>query len=150
MCDADDLMLPGHMVRSTRALDRWPQVGVVYGDLRVTDSVENRCFIRHYSGLEKSWDLLREYLWHPGTLMRRSILLRAGGYNERLPFMFDYDLFLRLAEMTQFRHIAGKPLYIYRRHAGSISNRSQRQMKRIAQLILRKTVERRYGVRVPW
>lgn len=54
-----------------------------------------------------------------GVLMKTSDLKRVGGY--RATFWEEYDLFLRLKELGEFKHIA-KPLYTYRFHQNNMTN----------------------------
>jgi len=55
-------------------------------------------------------------------LIRRSVFEQAGGINEEFRCAEDYDLCMRLSEVTEIRHIQ-KPLYYYRVHPESISQR---------------------------
>ena len=53
-------------------------------------------------------------------LIRRSVFDQVGGIDESFQCAEDYDLCLRVAELTEVRRIP-KPLYFYRIHADSIS-----------------------------
>lgn len=71
--------------------------------------------------------LLRgNFIPHPATFVRRELLLRHGGFDPRLRYAMDYDLWLRLA------HGAGAPVQLdtalaaFREHAGSASTRNRR------------------------
>ena len=52
--------------------------------------------------------------------MRRSVFDQVGGVDETLSSAEDYDLCLRLSEVTEIRHV-DKPLYAYRVHDESES-----------------------------
>jgi glycosyltransferase involved in cell wall biosynthesis len=54
------------------------------------------------------------------VLLRKSYLDRAGLFDEELPSMQDYDLWLRLAQFCQFEYIE-QPLVRYRLHETRIS-----------------------------
>ena len=77
---------------------------------------------------------------------------QVGGYNEKLPFAEDCDLFLRLAEVTQFREVPGSPFYLYRSWTGSESRRRRprRRARQVIAQIQREAILRRYGIRVAW
>jgi glycosyltransferase involved in cell wall biosynthesis len=58
--------------------------------------------------------LVRENcIYHPSVMMRRSIVLEAGGYRPEFKNAEDYDLWLRLARTHKLRNVA-EPLLRYR------------------------------------
>jgi hypothetical protein len=65
-----------------------------------------------------------------------------------LSYTEDYDLCLRLVEVT---HIANldTPLYRYRQHAGSVSNRKRYRQRYNKALALERALVRRYGAAPP-
>lgn len=152
ICDQDDGMLPGNLKRLSRALDRWPRVGVVNGlreilNARGEVSEDPAPLSKHGMG----WDLLRMQIHHHGSMIRKSVFQRAGGYDSSIPFgLEDLELFLRLGEITRMRVVEGPPVYQYRVHNGSLYRRSGKKQAPILKQILRKTILRRHGVRVPW
>lgn len=148
-CDADDKMLPGNLKTFSRILDRNPKAGVAYGDLKVV-MPNGRSWIKRRLALSKSWELLGGCLANGGTMIRRNLILKVGGYREDLPVLEDCDLFLRLSEITSFYALAGKPLYIQNKTSGSLSVRYSKQIKKISRSLLRRAIQRRYGVRAAW
>ena len=152
ICDADDILLPGHLTTLAGALDRHAQVGVAYGDLMLVDERTGHQQVRRAPSPGARWDLLGYWgsVWDPGTMVRRSLLRRIGGYRTDLPFMVDVDLFLRLAELTRFCYVPGRPRYVYRQRRGSMSDRPRADYARVATQIRRDAIRRRYGYRVSW
>lgn len=152
ICDQDDVMLPGHLRRLARVLDRRPRVGVAYGDLWITREGGNGRVLWRSARLERIWDVLHRTVWDPGTMIRRSVMQRARGYRSDLPFLFDYDLFLRLAEVTRFQHVEGRPRYLYHDHPGSLSDRPPRAYRPVWRRVVRNALLRRYRSRSlsPW
>ena len=149
-CDADDRMLPEHLRTLVRVLDQRPRVGVVYGDLLLKEmSGKCRLFSRS-PGPTQTWDLIDGSIGRGGTLVRRAVFNKAGGYRTDLPFLEDVELFLRLSEITKFYYYRGKPLYLYRKRAGSLSDQSPRDWSAVGKSILKKAIFRRYGFRAPW
>jgi len=151
--EQDDRMLPGCLKRLSAWLDRHPAAGVVSGPRRVLDRAgrtrpERKFDIRRYP----NWDLIRMQQPHAGTMVRKRAMERIGGYREELKLAVDCDLFLRLAEVTGFGRIGGRPVYLYREWSGSESSRlpSLAVQKRVVQKILREVIFRRYGWRVRW
>ncbi len=148
-CDADDVMLAGNLFVLSRILDRHPSVGAAYGDLYVAP-LRGGLKIKRRFMPEKSWDLLGGCFAHGGTLIRRSMMRKAGGYRPQFKFFGDCDLFLRLSELTCFYHHAGKPLYRQRQSPGSLSDQPLKKQRETSQILLRDAIQRRYGYRTQW
>ena len=143
-CDADDLMLPGNLRTLARILDQNPAVGVAYGDLLVATCAGSSWIKRRFAP-SKAWDLLGGCFAKGGTLIRRSLMKKVGGYRPEIPFLEDCDLFLRLAEQTQFYYLPGKPLYHQQKTSGSLSDQPSKELRKISQNLLRDAIQRRYG-----
>lgn len=107
--DADDISLPERLARQRAFLDRSIDVGLVgsaareieldgrvIGDLcPPTDDAElRRALIR------------RNPFVHSSVMMRRELVERAGGYDERWPVAQDYDLFMRLSRATRLANLS--------------------------------------------
>ena len=148
-CDADDLLLPGNLAVFAGILDKNPSVGVSYGDLQVRPQKGKSWIKRRFRPL-KSWDLLGGCFADGGTMIRRSLFLKAGGYKPGLSFLEDCELFLRLSEMADFFYRPGKPLYVQNKISGSLSDQPTKKLKEISQTLLRNAIQRRYGVKVKW
>lgn len=123
--DDDDWLAPTALAETVAYLQAHAAVGLVYTDYYDTDATGqtvqygDRC-ARPYSPTQ----LLVEFMTFHFRLMRRSVYLQAGGVSQAVNFMEDYDLCLRLAELTQFGHIP-KPLYYYRHHGGNVSRQNR-------------------------
>ena len=152
ICDADDLLLPGNLARLAAVLDRHPRIGVTYGRLAVMDAQGRRIRKRFdFPGPSQRWDLLCNVVPHPGTMIRRSLLRTVGGYRVRCRVMPDYDLFLRLAEVTQIHPLPQRTLCAYRWHARSDFRTAKHALIRCTRRrVLAEAIARRYGVQVPW
>lgn len=148
-CDADDALLQGGLRRLSNALDRNPASGVVYGNvLFVSRSGKKR--VKRRLTAHKSWDLLGGFFANGGTLIRSSVMKKVGGYNSKLPYLEDCDLFLRLAECTKFFRLSGKPVYCQRRRAGSLSDQPIKKLREVSMHLLRNAIQRRYGYKINW
>lgn len=150
MCDADDTVLPGYLRTMMKVLDSHSDVGVVYADRLVRDPAGKLRPLRRSQGPAETWDLCDGPISNPGTLIRRAFIRKVGGYRVDLPVLEDYDLFWRLAEITRFLYLKGKPLYFYRKRPGSLSRQSKRLHAAVRRKIFREVLFRRYGFQVAW
>lgn len=150
LCDGDDVMLPKHLKTFVQTLDREPEIGVVYGNLiEALPTGKHRLLLRS-TGHTATWDIIDGSITNAGTLIRRKLIQKIGGYQPRLPFLEDCDLFLRLAEITRFKYVNNKPSYLYRRHPGSLSKQPKQRWKAVGQKIIKDAIFRRYGVKATW
>ena len=152
ICDADDLMLPGNLARLAAILDRNPQVGVTYSRLKVIDERGRELRKRfQFPGPSRRWDLLRNAISHPGTMIRRSLLRSVGTYRVTYQVMSDYDLFLRLAEVAHIRPVSNRTLYAYRWHRRSLTRTASKELvDRTRRQVVAAAIARRYGYQVSW
>lgn len=69
--------------------------------------------------------LLRgNFIPHPACFVKRSLLLQAGGFDTKLRYAMDYDLWLRISRMAEPLQM-DMPLTAFREHAGSLSTRER-------------------------
>ena len=139
-CDADDLMLQGNLRVLSGYLDRHPDVGVVYGDMKVVKldrkgKIMGPAKIRGRD-CNHTWDLFDNAVNHPGSMLRKSEVLKAGGYDETVSYVDDLSLWLKMAEITRFKYLAGKVYYVWRRHPHShsmktLTSRDRKDLRRI-------------------
>lgn len=149
-CDADDLLMPGFLKTLVNVLKRNAEIGVVYGDMIERRSHQKDRILRRSRGPVKTWDLIDGSISHIGTLVRKSLIQKVGWYRPEYRFLGDVDLFFRLAEITEFRYLPGKPLYIYRRRPDSLSNQPKEKWVSVGQKIVKDAIFRRYGVEAKW
>ena len=106
--DSDDLMLPEKITCLAPLLDADAQVALAHGRTRVIDTdgrVDDVATAEHARTLDAAERLGTSYealahtcvMYTSATLMRRSALEDAGGYDESLDVYEDWDLYLRLA-----------------------------------------------------
>lgn len=120
--DSDDALASTALSETVAILNARPEVGLVYTDYLAIDlnnyitGYGQRCRIPY-----SKERLLIDFMTFHFRLFRREVFEAAGGIDadfERAP---DYDLCLRLSEITQVLHLE-KPLYYYRNHTDNISH----------------------------
>ncbi|NJS16274.1 MAG: glycosyltransferase, partial [Nostocaceae cyanobacterium CSU_2_110] len=120
--DSDDMLAPTAIEETSLILNNHPQVGLVYTDYELMDSEGNlhglgpRCQIPY-----SKEGLLVDLMTFHFRLIRRSVYDAVGGVDDSFASGEDYDLCLKLSEVTEVYHIA-KPLYYYRRHDSNVTN----------------------------
>jgi GT2 family glycosyltransferase len=93
----DDLLEPGSLEATTRALDGNPKATVAYGACRYIDEAGRELWVSRagpWATRILSWgpDLIPQ----PGMLIRRTAWEQVGGVDESYRFAFDFDLLLKL------------------------------------------------------
>jgi len=146
-CDADDILLPGAIERLGAVLDASPRVGVVYGDiLELTTDGRRVVEAPRVIGRrpDSSWDLFENVVNHAGSMMRRSLALDVGGYDQTVYSVDDWSLWLKMAEVTSFKHLRGEIYYLWRRHPSSLTRTDPARWDEVRR-IQSEALVRRYG-----
>jgi glycosyltransferase involved in cell wall biosynthesis len=123
--DADDLLLPGSLHALAGSLDAHPAVDAVYGSWFYCDPAGGRAFIVRSPVRDGRVlpALFRGNIVHtPSAMMlRRRRLVEAGGFDDRLSFTTDWEMWLRLAVRGARFAAVPRPVAIYRVHAASMT-----------------------------
>jgi len=151
--DADDISHPERIQKQLDFLDTHPDYGLVAAVPQPIDLDGNLLDLPFWNATEN--EEIQERLLEnmclcgPTIMVRRECLEAAGFFfSEGLDASEDYDLCLRLAEVTKIASLEGS-LYLYRQHPDSASNkRAQQQMTNKA-IALERAVYRRYGKNQP-
>jgi len=108
---SDDFWLPGHLTGGLEAL-RGTKAALCYGRVRVVDAdgrdvSEGENLFGSVPDFEFFSALLLRSNFVPfvSTLIRRDAALDAGGFDERLEILQDYDLWLRIAARHPVRFL---------------------------------------------
>lgn len=123
--DSDDWISKNALEATTAVLDEKPHVGVVYTNCMLVNQVGEELGERRQNRLIYSRDrLLIDFVMFHLRVYRRDLFEQIGGYDPTLDRAEDYDLALRLSEVTQAQFVPGATYY-YRQHPGSMgaSNR---------------------------
>jgi glycosyltransferase involved in cell wall biosynthesis len=104
---SDDCYLPTAISEAVAEFRRDPAVGLVYGDTIKVDA-EGREVQRTTSGPYHALEdlfLLRTWIPQPSAFFRREMLDTLGGWDARIPYAPDTDLWIRMALRTKVRKI---------------------------------------------
>jgi len=147
-CDADDLMLAGNLKRLSTFLDKHKTIGVVYADLLVMDMFRSsnskkapRIVGRDF---KKVWDLTNNCVNHGGSMIRKKLIKKVQGYDEKVYDRVDYSLWLKLAEITEFKYLKGEVYYIYKRRSGSLTH-LHKHFESDTRRLIKETIKRRFN-----
>lgn len=138
--DADDVASPERFARQMAAAKAEPRV-VIWGSFaRHVDCAGNVLGISRtgptsYHEFERLRGAGEDvYVIHPSSMLRKDIVLKAGGYDSRFNYGEDLELFDRMAEYGGVVAIP-EPLLDYRIHATSISMQRFFTMRRFASFV---------------
>ena len=104
--NSDDLYLPWTVFEAVQAFSENPDVGMIYGDAVSADG-EGRLLneLRFESWGVK--DLLQfRVICQPAVFMKRSVVEKVGYLDSSYHFFLDHQLWIRLARITNLRHIS--------------------------------------------
>lgn len=150
--DDDDIWQPEKLHKQVDLLIKQPDVGFVYSDVCLL-SVNGEVSPPAMNPQQKQSGyifnhLLDGCLIHPSTvLIRRDLLAAAGPFDESLPINEDYDMWLRLAYMTDASFI-DEPLALIRRHNHQLSRDLSFLVFEYALTVLEKA-EKRFPLSLP-
>jgi hypothetical protein len=105
--NADDALADGAVTRVVEAFSDRPDLGLVYGNGTILD--EDGVVTGPFEFIEpfSLWRLLYnlDYILQPAAFFRRSAFEDAGGLDEGLHFGMDWDLWIRLAAVSEVQYL---------------------------------------------
>jgi glycosyltransferase involved in cell wall biosynthesis len=141
--DDDDLLAPLTLAATIATLHHNPQIGMVYTDCILIDSTGKELGLDHRSTIPYSPKrLLVDFMTFHFRLIRREIYNKVGGIDLNFPCAQDYDICLKISEVTEIKHIPAS-LYCYRQHPHSISQARQLQQRELSAQAVKNALIRR-------
>lgn len=116
--NSDDIYKPNAVSEAVAHLIEHPLVGMVYGDLDFID--ENNRVIGKFPAAQTDLKRLRRGYVHipqPATFFRAGLWRQVGPLDDSFFFAMDYDLWIRLAGITEFQYLPGKTWASFRLHS---------------------------------
>jgi glycosyl transferase family 2 len=126
--DADDMLTPGALARAARVMEANPDIGLVYGRPHhfegspppTASEPASACVV--WSGRDWLAERCRtgfNCISNPEALVRAALLPRLGYYRPELPHTFDFEMWMRLAAVSDVGRIEGPAQGLYRIHPQS-------------------------------
>lgn len=141
--DSDDGFAYGAIARHAEFLNRHLNVGMVYGNGMAIDLDGNPLGFNtlkdgHLETGDPNKLLMDCYVALPGgSMVRKEIYQKVGGFDESFRASQDHDMALRIFEATKVAYIPEIAFY-YRKHKGSISTNALERRWRTGFEILRR------------
>jgi glycosyltransferase involved in cell wall biosynthesis len=144
--DDDDLRLPGSLDKQLDRMIPDERIALCYGQALIADARRQLPTGEIYPEQCPRGDVFWELLEHnfipmPSMLARKSVLLKAGGFNTTLTLIEDWDLWLRISEHFLVEAVA-EPVAIHRKanlHSGQMCSNAGalcKQSLRVQQMAL--------------
>jgi len=115
--DADDLLAPTMLARTTAILRDHPEVGIVYSGIQLFDQDwhfwPSVPFDPHVLALEN--------IIPPHSLLRHIAWQQAGGFDPTMPHYEDWEFWMRVVAAGWVGWHIEEPLVYYRRHGRNMS-----------------------------
>jgi glycosyltransferase involved in cell wall biosynthesis len=103
--NSDDYYMPGAIAGAVKALADHPEVGMVFGNVRVVDETEKVLNQLSYG----DWGLADLMSFHiigqPAVFMRREVLEKVGHLDQSFHLLLDHQLWIRLALEAGMQYI---------------------------------------------
>jgi glycosyltransferase involved in cell wall biosynthesis len=122
--DQDDVMFPERLTLQRDYLDSHTGIALIGGGVEIISEGGTHIGFHSYPNDSKSItkELLRGNCFaHPAVMFRKSKVLEAGGYSSTFAHAEDYDLFIRLNQISDSANLQ-EILIKYRNNANQVSN----------------------------
>jgi hypothetical protein len=137
LISADDLLAPGALSRAATLFDEHPEVGLVYGDVVVFEdgtvpvTVDRPDLVS--SSVVAGWDWIEERCRvadnaarSPEVIVRNRVQQQVGHYDARCVHTSDFNMWMRVASVSDVAYVAGSSQACYRVHSSNMSRTAYR------------------------
>jgi glycosyltransferase involved in cell wall biosynthesis len=141
--DSDDLLHQDALLKTLQVIEKERDCGIVYTSYQnINESgssigLGSRCKIPY-----SKQQLLVSFMTFHFRLINRKIYLQSGGYDDTLSCAQDYDLCLKISEISNIIHL-NRCLYSYRKHSQSYTAQNQLESVKTTQKIIQSAITRR-------
>ena len=122
--DADDISKPNRISKQLEYMFIHPECGMLGSNFDI--AIEKTGEIKHCSNPLSDNDIRKtltqqQALQHSTVMFRKEVLEQVGGYSEKIPFLLDREIFIRVAQVTKAANLADR-LVIINRHRNQFFN----------------------------
>ena len=105
--NSDDVYEPDCIEKAVEEFIKNDKVGLVYGDGYIIDEFSNKLKIFEYTQEFDFWKLVNfwDYIMQPATFFKRKTLQDVGYLDENLHYCMDWDLWIKLAAVSEVKYI---------------------------------------------
>jgi glycosyltransferase involved in cell wall biosynthesis len=149
--DADDRAHPERLQRQSQYLDSHPEVGLLgTWAHKIDEQGSIRGALKPPTRPEQLAPLLARAnpFVHPSIMVRKTIIQNVGYYRPAFEGAEDYDLWMRISEVTKIANLP-KCLLQYRMHPASVTHTARLRQLFSARLVQRAALARRTTVHDP-
>jgi glycosyltransferase involved in cell wall biosynthesis len=142
---SDDIIPEDCLEIFVNYMDKNPEIGACCGNFICFNDEGQQWTLPHVanSGDYDSDTLLQFMCLYPMRFYRRSVVEKVGGYSNELTSAVDYDLALKLDEVTKIHRIKDPVTYFYRQHDFQVSTRARPEQDLNAKKALESALKRR-------
>lgn len=120
--DADDYLAPDALEVMSAALEKDPELGLVFPDYYYIDAKGNITGEERRHNFDAEVSLYDQPAHGACTMIRLQFLQTLGGYNESFTCQDGYDLWIKFIMHHRVTNI-NKPLFFYRRHGNNLTEK---------------------------
>jgi Glycosyl transferase family 2 len=135
--DADDLWLPWKLEYQLACFAAVPSPGLVYTRRLLIDAEGRQLAtaqLRMHRGRVLPHLFRNNFICFSSVVVRRDLLVDAGGFDTSVEHSEDYDLLLRLARTCAVDYV-DCPLVLYRTWHGNLSSQSERRYRAVCAIM---------------
>lgn len=128
--NADDMYAPGALEKVVTYFEKHPECQWLYGNCPIVDGEDKEIrkpitLYKELIGYFYSYNVLlcENFINQPATFWRLDLWRKIGGLQSIYKAAWDYELWLKMAQVAPARHLH-KDLAYFRRHESSISETS--------------------------
>lgn len=119
--DADDICMPERFEKQLNYFDRNPETDVLGTGFKIFNANDECTGEKFFPEKVTTSDFSQEnQLIHGSVMVKKSVIIDVGGYNEYFQYVQDYELWLRVSKKYQIRNIPAI-LYKLRYHGDNIA-----------------------------
>jgi CMP-N-acetylneuraminic acid synthetase len=123
--DADDYLDQNALLVLSNALEKDPELGLVFPDYFLVDENDHVLGIEKRHHFEKDVKLFDQPAHGACTMIRRDFLLELSGYDENYSCQDGYELWIKFIDKFKIKNI-NTPLFYYRQHGQNLTRNEDR------------------------